>query len=151
MIWNMGVRSYEHSYKTYEDYFGPIYYSFNRGKAHYIILDNCFYINRDYRYIGYIDERTLQWIEKDLALVPKDHLVFVMHAYPFQHYQGHRKFNASATRRDKQCFNSLYDLAERTMRHTCITGHTHVNGNVVFNDRSNGTQYSCCMWYFLES
>ena len=30
----MGVRSFEHSYKTYEDYFGPIYYSFNRGKAH---------------------------------------------------------------------------------------------------------------------
>ena len=58
----MGLRSFEHSYKTYEDYFGPIYYSFNRGKAHYIILDNCFYINRDYRYIGYIDERTLQWI-----------------------------------------------------------------------------------------
>ena len=27
-----GVRSYEHSYKTYEECFGPIYYSFNRGK-----------------------------------------------------------------------------------------------------------------------
>ena len=35
----IGVRSFEHSYKTYEDYFGPIYYSFNRGMAHYIILD----------------------------------------------------------------------------------------------------------------
>ena len=78
----IGVRSFEHSYKTYEDYFGPIYYSFNRGMAHYIILDNCFYINRDYRYIGYIDERTLQWMEKDLALVPKDHLVFVMMHIP---------------------------------------------------------------------
>lgn len=72
-----GVRSYEHSYKSYEENFGPIYYSFNRGKAHYIVLDNCYYINRHYRYIGYIDERTLQWIEKDLAFVPKDHLVFV--------------------------------------------------------------------------
>lgn len=38
----MGVRSFEHSYKTYEDYFGPIYYSFNRGKAHYIYTRQLF-------------------------------------------------------------------------------------------------------------
>jgi len=37
---------------SFESYFGPIYYSFNKGKAHYIVLDNCFYVNRDYQYIG---------------------------------------------------------------------------------------------------
>ena len=86
-------RSFEHSYRTYEDYFGPIYYSFNRGKAHYIVLDNCFYINRDYRYIGYIDERTLQWLEKDLALVPKDHVLFVSMHIPASSTKD-IKFNA---------------------------------------------------------
>ena len=68
----------------------------------YIIPDNCFYINRDYRYIGYIDERTLQWIEKDLALVPKDHLVFVMMHIPSSTTKD-IKFNALLPDRDKQC------------------------------------------------
>ncbi|SPU30120.1 Predicted phosphohydrolases [Bacteroides thetaiotaomicron] len=47
-----GGRTFEYSYRTFESYFGPIYYSFNKGKAHYIVLDNCFYVNRDYQYIG---------------------------------------------------------------------------------------------------
>ena len=56
-----GGRTFEQSYSTFEDYFGPVYYSFNKGKAHYIVLDNCFYVNRNYQYIGYIDERTFSW------------------------------------------------------------------------------------------
>lgn len=82
-----GVRSYEHSYKTFEEYFGPIYYSFNRGKAHYIVLNNCFYINRHYRYIGYIDERTLQWIEADLSFRTERSSGFCCNAYSKQLYK----------------------------------------------------------------
>ena len=126
-----GVRSYEHSYKTYEECFGPIYYSFNRGKAHYIVLDNCYYINRHYRYIGYIDERTLQWIEKDLAFVPKDHLVFVSMHIPTSSTKE-LKFNALLPDETSNA-SSLYDLLKGYDAHL-LTGHTHNNGNVVFND-----------------
>ena len=77
-----GGRTFEYSYRTFESYFGPIYYSLNKGNAHYIVLDNCFYVNRDYQYIGYIDERTFQWLEKDLSYVPKDKLVFVVMHIP---------------------------------------------------------------------
>ncbi|MCS2517738.1 hypothetical protein NXW37_29590 [Bacteroides thetaiotaomicron] len=39
-----------------------------KGKAHYIVLSTIrFYVNRDYQYIGYIDERTFAWLEKDLS------------------------------------------------------------------------------------
>lgn len=126
-----GVRSYEHSYKTYEECFGPIYYSFNRGKAHYIVLDNCYYINRNYRYIGYIDERTLQWIEKDLAFVPKDHLVFVSMHIPSSSTKE-LEFNALLPDETSNA-SSLYDLLKGYEAHL-LTGHTHNNGNVVFND-----------------
>lgn len=77
-----GGRTFEYSYHTFESYFGPIYYSFNKGKAHYIVLDNCFYVNRDYQYIGYIDERTFAWLEKDLSYVSRDKLVFVVMHIP---------------------------------------------------------------------
>ena len=126
-----GVRSYEHSYKSYEENFGPIYYSFNRGKAHYIVLDNCYYINRHYRYIGYIDERTLQWIEKDLAFVPKDHLVFVSMHIPSSSTKE-LEFNALLPDETSNA-SSLYDLLKGYEAHL-LTGHTHNNGNVVFND-----------------
>ena len=126
-----GVRSFEHSYKTFESYFGPIYYSYNRGKAHYIVLDNCFYINRDYRYIGYIDERTLQWIEKDLSYVPKDHLVFVAMHIPTS---STKKIQFNALLPDETSnASSLYDLLKGYNAHL-ISGHTHNNWNVVFND-----------------
>ncbi len=75
---------FEYSYRTFESYFGPIYYSLNKGNAHYIVLDNCFYVNRDYQYIGYIDERTFQWLEKDLSYVPKDKLCLCSDAHSFQ-------------------------------------------------------------------
>ena len=45
-------RSFETSHKTFEKYFGPTCYSFNKGKAHYIILNDNFYVGRDYFYMA---------------------------------------------------------------------------------------------------
>ena len=56
-------RSYETSMKNYEDMYGPAWYSFNVGKVHYIVMNDNFYVGRDYFYIGYIDERQLRWLE----------------------------------------------------------------------------------------
>lgn len=127
-----GVRSHEHSYKTYESYFGPIYYSFNRGKAHYVVLNNCFYVNRHYQYIGYINEQTLQWLEKDLSYVPKDHLVFVTMHIPSSSTKE-LKFNTLLPDETSNA-SSLFDLLDGYDAHI-LTGHTHNNGNVVFNNR----------------
>lgn len=64
-------RSHETSMTNYEDFFGPAWYSFNVGDVHYIVLNDNFYVGRDYFYIGYIDERQLQWLENDLSYVKK--------------------------------------------------------------------------------
>lgn len=70
-------RSHETSMKNYEDFFGPAWYSFNVGKVHYIVLNDNFYVGRDYFYIGYIDERQLRWLEEDLSYVPEGTRVVV--------------------------------------------------------------------------
>lgn len=70
-------RSHETSMKNYEDFFGPAWYSFNVGKVHYIVLNDNFYVGRDYFYIGYIDERQLRWLENDLSYVPEGSRVVV--------------------------------------------------------------------------
>ena len=49
-------RSYETSMKNYGDMYGPAWYSFNVGDVHYVMLNDNFYVGRDYFYIGYLDE-----------------------------------------------------------------------------------------------
>ena len=70
-------RSFETSMWDYESFFGPAWYSFNVGKVHYVMLNNNFFIGRDWYYIGYITERQLRWLEKDLSYVPAGSTVVV--------------------------------------------------------------------------
>ena len=70
-------RSFETSMRNYEDMYGPCWYSFNVGKVHYVVLNDNFFLGRDWYYIGYIDERQLSWLEKDLSYVPAGSTVVV--------------------------------------------------------------------------
>ena len=103
----------------------------NRGMAHYIVLNNNYYINRDYRYIGYIDECQLQWLEKDLSFVPKNHLVFIYMHIPSSSTKE-LQFNALLPDETSNAA-SLYHMLKGYNAHI-LTGHSHYNGNVVFND-----------------
>ena len=134
------------AYRTFEDYFGPIYYSFNRGKAHYIVLDNCFYVNRDYQYIGYIDERTFAWLEQDLRFVAKGSPVFVVVHIPTSLTP---KLQWNALLQDETSNASgLYRMLEGYDAHI-ISGHTHFNLNVCFNDSlmEHNTAAVCGIWW----
>lgn len=141
-----GGRTFEYSYSTFESHFGPIYYSFNKGKAHYIVLDNNFYVNRDYQYIGYIDERTFRWLEQDLAYVPSDNLVFVM-----MHIPGcmteELQWNALLPDETSN-IAGLWDLLKGRNVHL-LTGHTHFNWNVCFGDSlmEHNTAAVCGIWW----
>ena len=71
---------------TYEDFFGPRNYSFDLGKIHFVVLDNCIYIKgyRRYPMIYGLEDEFLEWLKGDLARVPKDMPVIVcQHANVF--------------------------------------------------------------------
>ncbi|MHB9143501.1 MAG: calcineurin-like phosphoesterase C-terminal domain-containing protein [Paludibacter sp.] len=70
-------RSDEFSSKTFSSKFGPEYYSFNKGRVHYIVLKDVFYYGYSYRYIGYVNENQLSWLEKDLSRVKPGSTVIV--------------------------------------------------------------------------
>lgn len=62
-------------------YFGPSYYSFNRGRIHYVVLDSVFWQGDDY--FGYLDQTQLEWLRQDLELVEKGGtVVLFMHIPP---------------------------------------------------------------------
>ncbi|NDK57001.1 calcineurin-like phosphoesterase C-terminal domain-containing protein [Pontibacter fetidus] len=109
----------EVSDKTFEATYGPTYYSFNRGKLHYVVLDNVRYLGKDKQYDGYITERQLKWLEKDLAMVPKDNLVILCAHIPIHWGVKNRE--------------ELYPILKNHKVHI-MTGHTHYNRNVIEQD-----------------
>ncbi|HET8830375.1 MAG TPA: calcineurin-like phosphoesterase C-terminal domain-containing protein, partial [Pelobium sp.] len=104
----------ETSDKTFKLNYGPTYYSFNRGKVHYIVLDDVRYLGTERNYDGYIAQHQLDWLKKDLEFVPKDHLVIIGLHIPV----GKGVKNAS----------DLYNLLVGRQVHI-MAGHTHYNDN----------------------
>lgn len=143
-------RSHETSYTKFESLFGPSYYSFNKGKAHYIVLNDVFYLSRDYFYAGYIDERQLAWLEKDLSYVDKDHLIFVAIHIPTRLEVGQVAFEYSNANIAGRVSNaeSLYRLLKPYRAHI-LSGHTHYNRNLEHSDRlfEHITAAICGTWW----
>ncbi|WP_353137326.1 calcineurin-like phosphoesterase family protein [Pseudopedobacter sp.] len=94
--------------------YGPTYYSFNRGKAHYVVLDDVRYLGTERDYDGYIVEQQLNWLRKDLEYVPKDYLIVIGLHIPVHN---------SVKNRDE-----LYSILEGRKVHV-MSGHTHYNNN----------------------
>lgn len=128
---NIGVRSDERSDSVFRAAFGPSWYSFNRGQAHYVVLDNVFYYSDGYNYIGYLTERQLKWLEQDLAGVKPGSLVFVsMHISGYtdeKKLYGREKDNPGNITFNRRY---LFELLKPFKAHL-LTGHTHYNENRV--------------------
>jgi hypothetical protein len=128
---DINVRSDEASDDTFHEHFGPSWYSFNRGNAHYVVLDNVFYYSNGYNYIGYITEQQLKWLEQDLARVTPGAPVFVsMHISCYTHEK--RRYKRKEDNPGNITFNrqALYNLLKPFNAHV-LTGHTHYNENVL--------------------
>lgn len=104
--------------------FGPTYYSFNRGKIHYVVLDDIDYIGCNTKdYNDNITQNQINWLTKDLANVPKEKaVVLCVHAPLEGSYVDNRAI--------------VYSLlgGRRTTQHI-ISGHHHRNTNWEINSR----------------
>ena len=122
-------RSNETAKATFEQHFGPAYYSFNKGNIHYIVLNDVFYIGRDYFYIGYLPEQQLAWLEKDLSFVPHGSTVVVTFHIPSAIDENDIKTfeyaNISGSVTNKK---ALYEILKPYQVHL-ISGHLHYSRN----------------------
>jgi hypothetical protein len=105
----------ETSDNTFKKTYGPSYYSFNRGKVHYVVLNDVWYLGPDGEYKGFISEEQLAWLKKDLSFVPKENLVILA-----AHIPVHAVENKAA----------LYEIIKEYKVHI-MTGHTHYNNNII--------------------
>ncbi|MCJ8167149.1 calcineurin-like phosphoesterase family protein [Pontibacter sp. E15-1] len=128
---DLDARTDDLSTETFKSLFGPTYYSFNRGQVHYVVLDDVFFIGTAKKYIGYITERQLAWLEQDLAHVkPGATVVVSLHipAYAQQHVRNQEKEEpiggVVSNRRE------LYRLLQPYKAHI-MSGHTHFNEKLI--------------------
>ncbi|RYY54255.1 MAG: metallophosphoesterase [Chitinophagaceae bacterium] len=122
------ARSDENSAITFKRQFGPTWYSFNRGAVHYIMLDNVFFVGVGKKYIGYLSEQQLLWLEQDLALVKKGATVIVGMHIPtatglFKRQKKEEEFGMFLCNRKQ-----LYRILQPYQVHI-MSGHTHFNEN----------------------
>ena len=122
-------RSHETSCDKYEETFGPAYYSYDIGRVHYVMLDDNFYIGRDYFYIGYLEERQLRWLEEDLSHVEPGSTVFVaMHIPSTCEEKDRKQFRYEGAGHTMTNHRGLYELLRPFDAHI-VSGHTHTTYN----------------------
>ncbi|WDF56674.1 calcineurin-like phosphoesterase C-terminal domain-containing protein [Mucilaginibacter sp. KACC 22063] len=124
---DLNARTDDYSAETFKTNFGPTYYSYNRGDVHYVVLDDVFFIGTAKKYIGYITENQLQWLEQDLATVKPGTTVIV---------SLHIPTNTGSQRRNKLVEEEiggvvsnreqLYKILAPYKVHI-MSGHTHMN------------------------
>lgn len=125
-IWG---RSYETSLQPFEAMYGPCYYSYNVGRVHYVVLNDNFFIGRDWYYIGYLEERQLAWLEKDLQYVPAGSTVIVAFHIPTTFKdKDELPFDYKTAERSLCNYRALYALLEPYNAHI-ISGHMHTMTN----------------------
>ena len=114
----------------YINYIAPVYYSFNIGKIHYVVIDDIDCDSYDgttsRNYEKRISPEQLSWLAKDLAYVDKSTpLVVVMHAQLFYPSESDGfKVDHDVTN-TAQFLNLL-----KGYKVNIVTGHTHMNFNV---------------------
>ncbi len=126
---DLGKRSDETSTNTFEDMYGPTYYSFNKGKAHYVVMDDVFFIGKGKEYIGYLSEDQLEWLVQDLQYVKPGSLVILAMHIPS--YTGHFLRNPESNSLGAMVSNRehLYEILADYDAHI-LSGHTHFNENI---------------------
>lgn len=127
-----GAQTNEASKQNYKQYFGPTYYSWDKGLVHYVVLDDVFNFGR--HYMGYLEENQLEWFKKDLSDVKKGSTVVVFMHIPTYSIPA-RKGNWREEEYNKIVVNrqALYDILKPYKAHLC-TAHEHYAENYVLSD-----------------
>ncbi len=142
-----------HSTETFKATFGPTYYSFDYGSAHFIVLDNVAYHGKtgespangkpdlqtlDGKRRGSfhteLGAKQLEWLKNDLSFVPRAQLVVIMMHIPLVDPEG-------IARSDLRDLTAFFRLIENRPHTLSISGHTHFQTHLFLGREAgfNGT------------
>jgi hypothetical protein len=107
--------------ETFEAHFGPNNYSFNYGKAHFIVLDDVLYPHPSLGngYLGGLRDDQITFLRNDLACVPHDRLIIVSMHIPLFDSESAEAFRDA----DRQ---KLYGILNGYPDVLFLSAHTHI-------------------------
>ncbi|MCU7548305.1 calcineurin-like phosphoesterase family protein [Chitinophagaceae bacterium LB-8] len=123
---DIDARSDEASSRTFKQQFGPTYYSFNRGEIHYVVMDDVFFVGTAKKYIGYLTENQLRWLEQDLAFIKPGSTVVVNVHIPTNTGAARRNGKEEEMGGTVSNRKQLYKMLAPFKAHI-MSGHTHVS------------------------
>lgn len=136
--------------QAYRDNLGPVYYSFNIGKVHVIMLDDTVYTNAggaqgtvgNREYERRVTDEQIAWLKEDLKYVDKSTPIIVGMHCPVWNY----RWSGTATTvgiafRNSTDVSKLVDCFAGYSEVNIVTGHTHVNRNVI-EPSTGGSDFS---------
>lgn len=111
---NRSARTDADSDETFHRVFGPNYYSFDYGSVHFIALDDVEWTRPEESdrgtYRGALDADQLEFVRRDLEMIPPDQMVVLMMHIPLVYVDNRQE---------------LYRLIENRPLCVSISGHTH--------------------------
>lgn len=137
----------------------PTFYSFNLGKAHFIVMDNIDYNDvgtgadlRSKYVLNYTAEQ-MAWLAKDLSYVDKDTPVFITSHAPVSRPNGATSFNdkymgGADSAGEANMAEFIASLSEYNVHF--LSGHTHNTfhrkHNAKFSEHNEGAVCACWWW-----
>ena len=111
---NTDADSRKHVNETFEETYGPTYYSFDYGQVHFIVLDNIDWgvIDGRKRYIPNFGERQLEFLKADLSMIPESQMVVLLMHVPILDCRDHQE---------------LFRLIEKRPFSVSVSAHRHVH------------------------
>ena len=116
----------------YQKTFGPSWYSFDKGRIHYVVLDDVFFFVR--HYLGYYTEHQLNWLKADLEDLPQGSTVVIFQHIP-TYSPAARRGDWKSEEYNKIVVNrqSLYEILKPYNAHIC-SAHEHYAENFEISD-----------------
>ncbi len=97
----------------YKKYFGPLYYSFDRQNAHFVVINNSFKSS--------FDAQQFAWLKADLAKTDKEHIFVLMHRPTFDPTEIYKNYMMSG----RKVTEELMKVFEKYKVDYVFAGHLH--------------------------
>ncbi|WP_346859862.1 metallophosphoesterase [uncultured Draconibacterium sp.] len=124
----------EYAKNMYENRLAKRYYSFDHKNWHFVVLDGIGFTD-DRNYFGYVDEKQLKWLEKDLKKAGDKPIIVSIHipllSIGAQIMQGPTE--AMGVKEIVTNANEVIDILERYNTKIVLQGHLHFLEDINYN------------------
>lgn len=119
---NLDGKTRKHINETFEDTYGPTYYSFDYGQVHFVVLDNIDWQKKDgrERYLANFGQRQREFLKNDLEMIPESQMVVLLMHCPFLDCKDHQE---------------MFRIIEDRPFCVSISAHRHVHTHQFFGEK----------------